>query len=415
MPERNVLTKDLPVMVCDGHILEPQDIWTEDVEPEFRDIVRRRGLWKEDRAEGGWTIYLDGDVQQEIPGPVAFFGAVLHPGLDKEALGRVRMNVDPFPLAPGAADARARLHDMDLMGIDQAMLLPTYCGMTFTSIADPAAALGLARAYNSWIADFCAPDSTRLFPAGIIPQHDNEDAVSEVRRIAGLGFRCVIIRPNIIGGRYPAHESFDPVWEAIQEAGIVAAIHPFPATGPADCTGWLIDELALASGLRRGMISESVCFASDAQSFLMMAFHTDLYSKFPRLKLAVLESNASWLPYVLSKADGRVKAFTASRGTTIKAVPSEAFYRQSWIAFESDEETVFETWRRFEDIGVWASDYPHFDGEDAWEAIEHMTKWGVPRDAQAKMLGANAYKMYDIEPKLVVTEQLPLPEVPLPV
>ncbi|MEX2558203.1 MAG: amidohydrolase family protein [Actinomycetota bacterium] len=410
------MTKDFPVMDCDGHIFEPQEIWTEYVEPEFQSAVRE-GMWKEDSPDGGWTIWLNGKLHREVKGPMAFFGAILVPGMDKNKLSRMNMGVDQFPVARGAYDPQARLKDLDLMGIDQVMLLPTYCGMTFTCIEDPKAALGLARAYNNWIADYCKAEPTRLFPAGIIPQHDNDDTISEVRRLAELGFKCVIIRPNVIDGRYPAGPLFDPVWEAIQETGLVAGIHPFPATPrhPADCTAWFIDRISEASGLRTGIVSETLCFAHDAQAFLMMAFHNDLWTKFPRLKLAVLESNASWLPYILDKANGRVKLWTATRGTEVKARPSEIFMKRSWIAFESDEETVFETWKRYADIGVWASDYPHFDAEDAWEAIEHMNKWGVPKDVQAKMLGTNAYEMYGIEPKLIVTERLPLPDVPLPV
>jgi hypothetical protein len=82
---------------------------------------------------------------------------------------------------------------------------------------------------------------------------------------------------------------------------------------------------------------------------------------------------------------------------------------RSWIAFESGEDTAVETWHRFRDIGVWASDYPHFDGEDAWEAIEHVQRAGIPEEVQAQMLGLNACRIYGIEPNLVVTERLQVP------
>jgi predicted TIM-barrel fold metal-dependent hydrolase len=193
---------------------------------------------------------------------------------------------------------------------------------------------------------------------------------------------------------------------------MVAGIHPFVATpkyDQADCTAWFLDRASEASGLRTGIMSETVCFAHDAQAFLLLAFHNDLWTRFPSLKVAILESNASWLPYLLEKADGRVKVWTATRGTQVEAEPSTTFYERAWIGFESDEGTVFETWKRFEDIGVWASDYPHFDAEDAWEAIEHMEQWGVPHDVQAKLLGANACTMYGIEPELVITERMPVP------
>jgi predicted TIM-barrel fold metal-dependent hydrolase len=405
-----VTTKAFPVFDCDGHILEPEAIWTDYVEPEFRGAVRA-GMWKVDYPEGGWRIDLNGDVHTDRRGPTAFFGAILRPGLNKNDLAQITMNSPGYPIAEGAYDPQRRLCHMDLMGIDQAMLLPTFCGMTFTCIEDPRAALGLARAYNNWINDFCEVDRSRLFPAGIIPQHDNDDAVAEVRRLAALGFRCVTIRPNIIAGRYPTHPSFDPIWAAIEETGLLAGVHPFVATPRyehADCTAWFLDRASEASGVRTGIMSETVCFAHDAQAFLLLAFHTDLWTHFPSLKLAILESNASWLPYLLEKADGRVKIWTATRGTSVEARPSSSFYERCWIGFESDEDTVFETWPRYEDIGVWASDYPHFDAEDAWEGIDHMTNWSVPAAVQAKLMGGNACRMYGIEPNLVVTARAPV-------
>jgi predicted TIM-barrel fold metal-dependent hydrolase len=329
----------------------------------------------------------------------------------------MRMAADPYDITPGSHDPHLRLRDMDLMGIDQAMLLPTFCGMWFTAIEDAVGALGLARAYNNWILDHAAADATRLFPAMIFPQHDNDMAVAEIHRGAELGFRCAIVRPNIVAGRYPAHPSFDPIWQALSDTGMVAGLHPFPpANGkvpeaiPNDCCGWFIDEAAQASAFeRRGLISETICFAHDAQTLLLLLFHQGFYDRFPGLKLAVLESNAAWLPSFLDKAESRVVTWTATRGTPVTRLPTTAFREQSFVSFESDERLVFRLWDEFVDIGVWASDYPHFDAEDAWEAIGHMREAGVPADAMAKLMGGNAARMYGIEPRLVVREQALVP------
>ena len=52
----------------------------------------------------------------------------------------------------------------------------------------------------------------------------------------------------------------------------------------------------------------------------------------------------------------------------------------------------------YEDIAVWASDVYHHDGDDVWRAIETMQKAEAPVSVQAKMLGANARRLYNIEP-----------------
>src|SRR5207244_1807680 len=78
------------------------------------------------------------------------------------------------------------------------------------------------------------------------------------------------------------------------------------------------------------------------------------------------------------------------------ADPYETFYRRCFIAFESDEAPVYRMWDLYENVGIWSSDYPHHDAEDAWEALELMAKFGVPEPVQKKLLGENARRLYGI-------------------
>src|SRR5262249_31627343 len=70
---------------------------------------------------------------------------------------------------PGAYDPKARLKEMDLMGIDQVMIIPTMLVMNYPFIENVDAAYALARAYNDWARDFCSAAPDRLFPAGWLP------------------------------------------------------------------------------------------------------------------------------------------------------------------------------------------------------------------------------------------------------
>jgi predicted TIM-barrel fold metal-dependent hydrolase len=47
-------------------------------------------------------------------------------------------------------------------------------------------------------------------------------------------------------------------------------------------------------------------------------------------------------------------------------------------------------------VGLWSSDYPHHDAEDAWEALELMAKHSVPEATQRRLLGDNARRLYGI-------------------
>ena len=63
-------------------------------------------------------------------------------------------------------------------------------------------------------------------------------------------------------------------------------------------------------------------------------------------------------------------------------------------------------WDLYENVGLWSSDYPHHDAEDAWEALELMARHQVPAHVQKKLLGDNARRLYGIDPVMVVKERI---------
>jgi predicted TIM-barrel fold metal-dependent hydrolase len=133
---------------------------------------------------------------------------------------------------------------------------------------------------------------------------------------------------------------------------------------------------------------------------------TGWLEKFPRLKAAVLESNASWLPLVLARAANFTDLFAFQRDNRPIRNPAEIFQERCFIGFESDEMLVYRLWDLFEDIGIWSSDYPHHDAEDAWDGLHHMAEHRVPATVQRKLLGDNARRLYGIEPVTVVRERI---------
>src|SRR5262249_59531142 len=115
------------------------------------------------------------------------------------------------------------------MGIDQALLYPTWFAEGFHLVRDPDVAYALARAYNDWIADFCAAAPNRLFAAAMVPLQNMDFAVEELRRVARIScFRGAFLRPMFIEGRYFTHPSYDPLWAELERSGLVAAVHPTP-------------------------------------------------------------------------------------------------------------------------------------------------------------------------------------------
>jgi hypothetical protein len=110
----------------------------------------------------------------------------------------------------GAWAPQARLRDMDAMGVDQTLLYPTWFAEGFHLVHDPDVAYALARAYNNWIADFCAAAPDRLFATAMVPLQNMDFALEELQRVATIPcFRGAFLRPMFLEGRYFTHPYYD--------------------------------------------------------------------------------------------------------------------------------------------------------------------------------------------------------------
>ena len=94
---------------------------------------------------------------------------------------------------------------------------------------------------------------------------------------------------------------------------------------------------------------------------------------------------------------------TGSTATTaccppLKQLPSETFFQHCVTGFEGDEAPPSRLPSFYRDILAWASDVYHHDGDDAWRAIETMEACELPIADQARFLGTNARRLYNIEP-----------------
>jgi uncharacterized protein len=117
--------------------------------------------------------------------------------------------------------------------------------------------------------------------------------------------------------------------------------------------------------------------------------------KFPRLKVAFLESGGGWICHWLDRLDSHYEKL-GFLVPWLKMKPSDYFKRQCWISFDPDESTLKAT---VDVIGadnlMWASDYPHFDCTfpgAVKELKEHME--GLSEDAKRKVLGESAARLY---------------------
>jgi predicted TIM-barrel fold metal-dependent hydrolase len=434
------VSKTFPVFDCDAHVNDPDEIWSEYVEPAYRDLVRQ-SYWKDSHQAilNGRTQVIGGGAY-DFPGynPICLAG----PQMTKKVARRLQQigltaEQKKYVEHPGAYDPHARLKEMDLMGIDQVMIIPTMMVANFPFVENVDGAYAFARAYNNWVRDYCAAAPTRLFPAGWLPLQSIHYTLEEMDRIAKMGFRVALVRPIDARGKYPNYifpgftggaptATMDRVFRKFEETGLVLGMHTFPAvhpemgagfrlpTPPLDMTspGDLVGRAGEMATGGRMVDVQTLSFIFEAVTWLGQVLLAGMLDLYPRLRMAIFESNSSWLPPLLEHWDRLFTLYANERVLKTDRLPSQAFYQQCYIAFESDEIATFRQWDRFEDVGVWSSDAYHHDGADSWSAIREMREAGVPEPVQAKLLGGNARRMYGIEGTLAVADEPPPIERP---
>jgi predicted TIM-barrel fold metal-dependent hydrolase len=426
------MQKNFPTFDCDAHVAEPPWIWErakEWLEPDEFEALKTsiwydaetRQLIVNGRAGAGIGAQRVGGT----PGMVNVL-SLAGPGLKHDIQRAINVrNLSPATAISaeqaeyldhkGAYDPKARLRDMDVQGIDQVMIIPTNID-TYPWLQNALGAKAWCKVYNDWAYEYTQEDPERLYFAALLPVQDPKFAVEELYRVAAMGCRVGLIRPMDAMGNYPAQPKYEPLWSAMEETGVVYGMHPFPAAGAAKPPAYtsqyssseLIQRANRTSGLPHTFLGNMHAFIAEASVWVTMVLMSGLFERHPKLKASVFESDSTWISFILDECDKAYKLHRNDRlMAPLKRLPSETFFTNCFTGFEGDEVFPSRLPDFFEDIAIWASDVYHHDGDDAWRAIETMWEAEAPVSVQAKMLGANARRLYNIkEPSKIIRERV---------
>jgi uncharacterized protein len=422
-PER--ITKDFAVFDCDAHINDPLGIW-EHVPKAERELVRAT-YWKtndqawlngEKASGGGNGEYAPAGMYN----PICIAGPQMNKKIVRRLASMIPLTAEQraYLEHKGATDPKARIRDLDLMGIDQVLVIPTKVIQNLPFADNVRGVDAFCRAYNNFALAWCGHNKRRLFPAALLPLQSPEHAVRELERVADKGFKVALMRPFDAAGRYPNDlglatagfgiggdrpTTLDNLFRAFEATDVVLGMHTFPAHHPPRTAG---PGLLASPGelvAYAGADSQTLSFIFEIQVWLAQVLLCGFLDRYPHLKMAVFESNSQWLPGFLATCDRLFELYANERKWAATRLPSEAFHAQCVISFESDETQTMRQWDTFENVGIWASDCYHHDGADSWSAIRAMRELDVPEAVQAKLLGGNARRMYGIDSRVFVTNE----------
>jgi predicted TIM-barrel fold metal-dependent hydrolase len=373
------MSSELEIINVGSHVNPPAEMWEQYCPAELQELapklIRKRF---DDEAQEAEALLLE-DVEYRPVG--------MQLGLANEP-----WFVDSFgDGTPANRDPASRIEAQEKDGVAAEVIV--HPGYPIMVPKNRMARLGMMYAFNSWLAEFCAYDPSRLIGIGELPMWDSELAITEATRIHALGLRGAMI-PAVPGyegawsspADHPYTSDFyEPIWQVCNELGLVLVIHP--------------DAYAVTPALQsydQGPVNVMIN-KTGASEIIVSLIVSGVFERHANLKLLNVEGGVGWLAHLVPWMD---ILFEEHRRlyADLPRKPSAYYYEHVYGSFLWDSCGIANR----DIIGVenimWCNDFPHNYGPwpNSRKKIETQLK-GLTDEEKRKILSGNARALFGLE------------------
>jgi predicted TIM-barrel fold metal-dependent hydrolase len=387
---------DFPVFDSDNHMYENTDSFLKFMPREYEGLVKYIGEGNRQK------IAIKDRIDRAIPNPT--FARVAVPGgQEDDPLHRRSMaGLDAF------FDVEPRYKLMQEFGIDRALMWPTLASVIEQALPDdPCAAQAAFHALNQWMHEhWTFGYENAVFPSPVISLQTVAGAVKELEWVSERGARIVYLSSapsSGFGGRRSiALPEFDPFWELMQEKGVVAGFHQivnrrYPVDlaeleGTPEAGGY---SAQLGFGLTGSGFAALRALATprwQVADFIASMIAHGCLSRFPRLKVAIVEFNTEYVRPML-------RQFQEAYDRTPQLFDEEPMgvLRRNVFIHLFQEKRPLEL---IAELGVensmFGSDFPHPEGmRDPLAFSEDIAS--LPREDQKRVMGGNLARLIGVD------------------
>jgi predicted TIM-barrel fold metal-dependent hydrolase len=387
---------DCPVFDADNHLYETEDALTKFL-PE-----RYKGAIDYVEVKGRKKIVVRGTISNYIPNPT--FDVVARPGAQEDYFrhgnpeGKSRREIfgEPMRAIDAFREPKARIELMDEQGIDRCLMFPTLASLIEERMRDdPEMTHAVIHALNQWMHETWGFDHEgRIFTTPVITLPIVDKAVEELEWVVERGAKAILVRPAPVpgyrGSRSFGLPEFDPFWEKVVEHDILVGMHSSDSGYERYTNDWMGSDTEFLPFQPQAfrMLSQ---WRPIEDSVAALICHGAL-TRFPDLKVAVIENGSSWVEPLL----GNLKDMYKKMPQDFPEDPIVAFKRNIYVSpfWEEDLGALAELIG--EEHVLFGSDYPHPEGlADPASYVDELD--GLPQETVRRIMGGNLAKLMNVE------------------
>jgi predicted TIM-barrel fold metal-dependent hydrolase len=367
---------NLRLISADAHVIEPPHLFEQHLPASLRGRAPRFATTGDGDA---WEI--DGVGRVALP-PSAATGSGYRPA--RSDGGAIAFS----DVLPGLYDGAERLKLQDADSVDAEVIYPSP-GLwdAIKQLDDTELQVACVRAYNDWIASFCATSPNRLIGVGKIPSSNLGDALDELERCLSLGLKGVVL-DAWPGGSRDEPEAADAFWSVVDGRHAPVSIHY--GLGRESVT-------APPSGIAAGL---NPPLADIGAASLAPLLATGVLDRYPNVRMVLAHANAGWAVHWLEFMDnlyirGRHLESRKLPFADAEAVPSEYIRRHFWFTFHQDRSAIRTRHLLGASHLLWGSHFPldATNWPDNREQAMRVTE-ELPTEDRQKVLGENVARLY---------------------
>ncbi|MPZ14113.1 MAG: amidohydrolase family protein [Chloroflexi bacterium] len=206
-----------------------------------------------------------------------------------------------------------------------------------------------------------------------------------------LGAVGVAMFQGATNGHLLTEEVFTPLWQELNRLRSPLGFHI--GTG-----GRLRDDPGTRyRDRRRADLVRNTVAQSWAPTTLAELIMGGVLEEYPELRIAIMESNVAWLPWLLWRMDEKWERYGPDQDFTLSLKPSEYFRRQCYTVVDADEGVVRHVIEYIGDDNLlFSTDYPHHDSPFPDGVNTFLALPGLSDASKRKILWDNGARLYEL-------------------